>query len=206
MRINLIIIYLLFFALSAIGQNDIELIEEHEGNQVLVYVKNNRNDAVEITISADIKGFTTNALFPYKQKIDANNKVWAFTLTETIGIENSYRFNVSYSVPKQVVAEQAPTDKSRLTDISLDVSKVNIFTKDGCGRCAAALKYLTENNIPFNDLNTTIHRPNNALMFEKLGEAGFTSGSVTMPVIVYKDSVYYNIKDLTAILKSFKIK
>ncbi len=206
MRMFLVVFCSFLSTFTAVAQNDIDLTEERKGNEVLVYAQNNRNEAVELTISADIKGFTTNITFPYKVKINANSKVLAFTLIETKGVENSYHFNLSYSIPKQIIGEGAVSDKTRFTDIELNPSIVNIFTKDGCGRCAFAVKYLTDNKIKFNELNTTVHHPNNALMFDKLEAAGFKGGSVTMPVIVYKDKVYYNMQDMAAILKSFDAK
>lgn len=206
MRMFLVTFCSFLSTFTSVAQNDIDLTEERKDNKVLIYAQNNRKEAVELTISADIKGFTSDKTFPYKININANSKVWILTLTEAKGVENSYHFNLSYSIPKQIISEGTISDKTRFTDIELDPSIVNIFTKDGCGRCAFAVKYLTDNKIKFNELNTTVHHPNNAMMFDKLEAAGFKGGSVTMPVIVYKDKVYYNIQDMAAIFKSFETK
>jgi len=59
-------------------------------------------------------------------------------------------------------------------------------------------------NIPFVELNTTIHDPNQQLMFEKLKEAGFSENSVQMPVVWNNGKLEYNIKDLAKWVKTVK--
>ena len=204
MKVCIVLLWSMLASFVMSAQQDIELSEERDGNKVLVYAQNNRDEAVELTISAEIKGYSTSTVFPYTQKIAANSKVWAFTLTEAPGVENAYRLSVSYSVPRKTTGEVSPvTENTRLTGIEINPGKVNVFTKDGCGRCASAIKLLTEKNIAFLELNTSVHYPNTTLMFNKLESSGFKGGSVTMPVIVYKDKVYYNITDMKTLIGSF---
>ena len=75
---------------------------------------------------------------------------------------------------------------------------------DGCGRCEFVINYLEENKIPYTELNTTMHEPNNELMFEQLQGAGFTGTSIQMPVVVSQGNVSFNIKDLKAFVKGLK--
>ena len=89
-----------------------------------------------------------------------------------------------------------------MTGTELNPTKINVFTQDGCGRCEYVIKYLKENNIPFLELNTTIHDPNQDKMFDILQKAGFKGSSVQMPVVVHKGKTEYNIKDLANWVKS----
>ncbi len=204
MKVYILMIFSLLTTFVMTAQQDVELSEERDGNKVLVYAQNNRDEAVELTVSAEIKGYSTSTVFPYSQKVAAKSKVWVFTLTETPGVENAYRLSVSYSVPRKTSAEVSPaTENTRFTGVEINPSKINVFTKDGCGRCASAIKLLTEKNIAFLELNTSVHYPNTTLMFNKLEASGFKGGSVTMPVIVYKDKVYYNIPDMKTLISSF---
>lgn len=204
MRIYIFIWCCLISTLGIQAQKDIELIKENKDNQVLIYAKNNTNEALEVHLSADIKGYSSDAKFPVIKNVAANSKDIILTLTAAHGVENSYQLSVSYTKAQQTKEDAKGTDNTRFTGIEINPTKINVFTKDGCGRCAYVIKYLTDNNIPFLELNTSKHHPNNQLMFEKLGEAGFKGGSVTMPVIYYKEELYYNIKDMPALLKSME--
>ncbi|MEZ4912081.1 MAG: glutaredoxin domain-containing protein, partial [Saprospiraceae bacterium] len=86
----------------------------------------------------------------------------------------------------------------------MNMNKINVFTKNGCGRCEFTIKYLQENNIPYVELNTSMHQPNNDLMWEQLEKTDHNSKSVQLPVIVQNGRVYQNIESLPALLKSFK--
>lgn len=204
MKIYILIWCCLLSTLGLQAQKDLELIKEIKDNQVLIYAKNNTNEALEVQLSADIKGYSADATFPVIKSVAANSKDIVLTLTTAQGVENSYQLSVSYSKARQSIEDAVVSDNTHFTGIEINPTKINVFTKDGCGRCAYVTKYLTDNNIPFLELNTSIHHPNSNLMFEKLGEAGFKGGSVTMPVIYHKGKVYYNIGDLPTVLKSME--
>lgn len=192
----------LMLAFVASAQQEVSLSEERMDNQVYVYAENNSNSTVELKILAEIHGYTAEVSFPYTVRVDANSKALAFVLTQISGVEQSYNLSVSYSVPRANPIKATSTEHSKTTGIEINPSKINIFTKDGCGRCSFATKYLNDKNIPYLELNTSIHYPNSTLMFNKLEEAGFKGGSVTMPVIVYQDKVYYNISNIAELLES----
>lgn len=191
-----------FFHISLLAQ-DIELIEERTMYGVDLYAQNNTNDDLDITITATLTGFTTPDKNPANLILKKNSKQKVFTLNAPMGVSCEYQTSVSYKKLRKLMPG-AVTNQSRTTAIQMNTNKINVFTQDGCGRCEYVIKYLTDMNIPFVELNTTIHDPNQALMFEKLGEAGFDGNSVQMPVVWYKGKLEYNIKDLTKWVQTLK--
>jgi glutaredoxin len=73
---------------------------------------------------------------------------------------------------------------------------IEIYTMNGCGRCAYAIKYAKENNLNFKEYSTE-QSANNSKMWSLVQNSGkFGGGSITMPVIAYKGKVAFNIKNL----------
>lgn len=79
-------------------------------------------------------------------------------------------------------------------------AQIKVYTMNGCGRCAYTVKYLTENNIAFTELNTTTNQANNMAMWDLL--AGKASGSISMPVVDNNGEVAFSIPDLNKYLKN----
>lgn len=73
---------------------------------------------------------------------------------------------------------------------------IEIYTMNGCGRCAYAVKYATDNNLNFAEYSTE-KTANNSKMWNLVQNSGkFKGGSITMPVIAYNGNVSFNIKNL----------
>jgi glutaredoxin len=183
---------------------DIELIEEREDLVVKLYAQNNTDDELDMTLTAQIVGFETKDANPVKKILGSRAKELVLTLTAPKGVTCEYQTSVSYKKVRKQVTKAEPNAKSRMTGTDINPSKINVFTQDGCGRCEFVVKYLKDNNIPFLELNTSIHDPNQTKMFEILQIAGFKGNSVQMPVVVNKGKTEYNIKDLTHWVKTIK--
>lgn len=206
MKYYFVIVIVLLWSYSSFAQQDVELMDVKQDNEVLLYAQNNRSEEVEITLHADIKGYTSSVSIPHTMKIATKTREKVLTLTPTQEIEHGYQFSVSYNLPgKYSIREITPVQthiQSQSVSTEIDPSKIYIFSKNGCGRCALVTKYLKDKTIGYIELNTSEQQSNNRFMFDQLEKSGFKGGSVTMPVILYKNKVHYNIPDLTALLKS----
>jgi glutaredoxin len=183
---------------------DIELVEERIDRVVKLYAQNNTNDELDMTLTAEIIGFETKDTNPVKKVLAPKAKELVLTLTAPKGVACEYQTSVSYKKVRKLTVAAEYNSKSRITGTELNPTKINVFTQDGCGRCEYVIKYLKDNNIPFLELNTTIHDPNQDKMFDILQKAGFKGNSVQMPVVVHKGKTEYNIKDLSNWVKTIQ--
>jgi len=199
----------IFLALLYIGLNtvigvsqDVELEEERAVNGIKLFAKNNTADELDVLLTVTYTGFITEDKSPVNKVLNPNSRIQVFTLNAPAGVSCDYNVSVSYKKVKK--ATNTPSAQGRTTAIQMNTTKINVFTQDGCGRCEYVVKYFKDMNIPFVELNTTIHDPNQQLMFEKLKDAGFSGNSVQMPVVWQNGKLDYNIKDLTKWVKTVK--
>ncbi|MFZ1703777.1 MAG: hypothetical protein WAT79_05490 [Saprospiraceae bacterium] len=194
------LILLIFSILNGVyAQDDVEVVETEDGNKILLVAKNNLIEEIEITLNLTYSGFQTKDQFPKKMNIKGGEEITIATLVRPSGVECEYSTSVSYK--KLSMAGKRTT---RTTGVQLNPTKINIFTRDDCARCAFVVKDFEKNKLVFLELNTTIAPSNKDLMFEKLQEVGFKETTVQMPVVIYKGEVYYNIKDLKTLAAKFK--
>jgi glutaredoxin len=191
--------FLLVVSSTLISQvREVEIVSIENKDGIDLYAKNNTRDTIEATVNVDIRGFKrTKGNNPATIKLAPGAEVFFSSLTIPAGVECEYQTSVSFkkSGPK-IVREGGESMEKRFTSIQMNPVKVNVFTQDGCGRCAFLIKYLEDHKIPYTELNTSIHIPNQDLMFEQLEKAGFKNNTVTMPVVVHNGKTYYDIKDL----------
>lgn len=197
-------LFLLTTSILTAQVQDIEIIEERGENTVLLYAQNNTDDELDITFRLESTGFLLSEKSPINKLLAPKAKQLLITLTAPKGVACEYSSGISYKKVKKAVSASDPGRKNRMTSVQMNTTKINVFTQDGCGRCEYVIKYLEDMKIPFVELNTTIHDPNQALMFDKLQEAGFKGNSVQMPVVVHNGKTEYNIKDLAAWAKKLK--
>ena len=77
---------------------------------------------------------------------------------------------------------------------------VEIYTMDGCGRCSYAVKYAKENNLDYKEYITENATHNSKMWSLVPNSDKFKGGSITMPVIVSKGEVSFNINDLSGFM------
>ncbi len=207
-QLFLIPLILLFVTIGF--SQEIEIIEERSESEIKLFAVNNTENELEMTLKLDVVGFKVSKASPIKVVIPAKGKEFLTTLTAPVGVACEYQTSASFKVlrksnpTKEADNTNKTNGKQRMTGIQMNTTKVNIFTMDGCGRCAFVVDYLTKNNIPFVELNTTIHAPNNDLMFVKLAEAKHKGTSIQMPVVVYNGKTSFNIKDLKSFVANLK--
>lgn len=204
---SLIWYFFLMISTSIYSQiKEVEILSKESKDGIDLYARNNSSDTVEATIDVQITGFKrTKGSNPAVIKLVPGVEVYFSSLIMPSGIECAYQTSVSYKkTGPKTIKEAGEGTARRFTSIQLNPVKVNVFTQDGCGRCAFVVNYLETNKIPYTELNTTIHSPNQDLMFDQLEKAGFKGNSIKMPVVVFKDKTYYDIKDLEKFVEGLK--
>ena len=199
MKHVLSLLLLFIIPLSVFSQDEVEVFQKEDGNKTMIVGKNNIDEAIEITLEVSFKGFNTEDVFPKKIILQGKEEKTLATLFCPPKTACEYGTSISY---KKV---NKPNKKvTRTTGVQINPTKVNVFTKDDCARCAYVIEAFEKNKVVFLELNTTIAPSNNDLMFEKLKEAGYTKNNIQMPVVVHEGKVYYNISDLKSFVEKFK--
>ena len=120
-------------------------------------------------------------------------------LTPQPGKKWSYSFEYSYRPLAPAIAEHPPATAQE--ELPPNDGKITVFTKNGCGICAATVDYLKNNKISFEELNTTRSKKNEALLQQKLFASGFKGGQFVTPVVMVGNEVFYNIDNLQGFLE-----
>ncbi|MBK9254132.1 MAG: hypothetical protein IPM42_01450 [Saprospiraceae bacterium] len=205
---NWIVLLLFSLNVSLFAQTkDIEVIEREGKGGLDLFAKNNTKDELEATIDMTLMGYVRKAgTNPTTLKLEAGEEKFLGTLIMPPNTDCGYQTAVSYKKLKssKTIETDGTGMKKRFTSIQMNPVKINVFTQDGCGRCEFVINYLETNKIPYTELNTTIHTPNQELMFEQLTNAGFKGSSVKMPVVVYNGKTQYDIKDLNKFVEGLK--
>lgn len=188
----------LFLFSYAKAQDEVEVYQKEEGNKVIIMGKNNLDEEVEVTLKIDYKGYKTSDVYPKMVTLGKKEEKALTTLTAPPNTACEYGISLSYK--KKVSGNKKVT---RTTGIQINPVKVNVFTRDDCPRCQYVIETFDKNKVVFLELNTTIAPDNLDLMFEKLNANGYKSTQVQMPVVIYKDKIYYNIENLKEFVKQF---
>lgn len=189
----------IFFSQLGMAQDEVEVYQKEEGNKVFIMGKNNIAEEVEVNINIDYKGYLTDDVYPKKVKLQGGEELVLTTLTAPSSTACEYSISLTYKK-----LQSGNKKITRTTGVQINPVKVNVFTKDDCARCQFVVESFEKNKVVYLELNTTIAPDNMDLMFSKLKEVGYNSKEVQMPVVVYKDKVYYNISDLKSFVQQFK--
>lgn len=189
----------IFFSQLGMAQDEVEVYQKEEGNKVFIMGKNNIAEEVEVNINIDYKGYLTDDVYPKKVKLQGGEEKVLTTLTAPPSTACEYSISLTYKK-----LQSGNKKITRTTGVQINPVKVNVFTKDDCARCQFVVESFEKNKVVYLELNTTIAPDNMDLMFSKLKEVGYNSKEVQMPVVVYKDKVYYNISDLKSFVQQFK--
>lgn len=198
--------FVLLVQISLNAQKQEIEIEEVRGNsEIKLFAQNTTTDDLDLTFGIQVVGFTISEKLPLKKTLKAGAKEYLLTLTAPKGVDCEYNTSVSFKKVKKTLDSIAGNKgMKRTTGIQINPTKINVFTQDSCERCEYIISYLEKNKIPFLELNTSLHQPNQQLMFSKLAEAGFNGKEVQMPVIIFKGKTDYNITNLSEYVKNIK--
>lgn len=199
MKPFLFVLFLVAVFSPAFSQEEVEVFQKENGNQTLIVGKNNIDEPFEITLDVASKGFTTADIFPKKIVLQGKEEKILASLSCPPKTACEYGTSISYKKVNKPVKRL-----TRTTGVQINPTKVNVFTKDDCARCAFVISEFEKNKVVFLELNTTLAPSNNELMFENLREAGYKENTIQMPVVIHDGKVYYNIKDLKAFTEKFR--
>lgn len=210
---NILLLCLTFFSSLLVAQQaqDITVYEKKEGTKNIVIARNTGKIAYVVTIKLRSSGMDVTPSMQVEAVIPAGHIKEMATLTPRPGESWSYGYDVSFtehfgdtpksadpvtSTPPSNAATAHDSDHASPTATTLSDARIIVYTKPGCGRCAAVKKQMDDKKLEYElvDVSSTSPEVNN--MWQKLRESGFNGGSVTMPVVRVDGKYYYDIKDL----------
>jgi glutaredoxin len=207
-----------FFLLSfvfAIGfsqaQQPINVYEKKEGTKNLIMARNTGKLPYLVKVDIHATGMDVTPGLVVETVVPAGHIVQMAEITPRPGESWTYGYEVSYmehtaennvkpvegGSPGPTVDDEISPVRVNPPAVQLSDARIIMYSKPGCGRCAAMKKQLDDRKIPYElvDVSTTSPEVNN--MWKKLRDGGFTGDSVTMPVVRVDGKYHYNIKDLT---------
>ncbi len=206
MRITAVLLSL-FIATTMVAQkNDIDLLKTESGNEITYYAKSNVREAMTLEMNVEGSGFTSSV--PLPAVVDLKSYEKKLILKITLDPSGNSNYSISYKSYKKGAGGP------KITSVDAKVSEPNaerpglrkgvvVFSKDGCGKCQYAVKYLKENNIQFQEINISKSEDDQSLMWKMLMEDGFADTYVQTPVILVNGKANYNM-DLKAFLATLK--
>lgn len=221
----------MFLSFTIIAQNEVELVEEKTDAGIVLKGVNHSDQDIELILKITSAGFGLKKEETLVKNIAASSTLEIITLVPTPNRKCTYSVNMSYTTKREAIANNKnaldskketpikqphnPAAKKKSTNESAPVSQkkenplagkkgIVVYSKQNCGRCDFVTKYLTDNNIPFTDLNITTDKEADAQMGKVLFANGFKGGSFTTPLITVDEEVHYNIKDLRGFCEKLK--
>ena len=180
---------------------DLQFNEKQVGNKKIIVCKNSSSKDYEVIFSYSSSGHTVSAASPVKQVVKAYSEKEIISFSAIKGRAGSIQMNYTYKEIRKSKAKENVAYKS-----NKKLKGITVFGKNSCGRCDYLIGGLKKSNVRFNELNIDTSQGDENLMWEKLMAAGFKGKSITTPVVVVDNKVYYNIKDLPALLAKLKRK
>jgi len=183
------------FILSNINAQGLSFSERQVGDAKIIVCKNNSNKDFEVSLTYSCTGHTANYASPVKQTITAYSEIEVLILTPIKGVSGSCQMNYTYTEIRKSRAKESP---------AYNYDGITVFGKNHCPRCDYFITELRNKNVVFQELNIDTYQADNDLMWDKLKEAGFSGNSITTPVVISNNKVYYNVQDLDALLGKLK--
>lgn len=194
-------IFLLFFVAICFTLNiqaqDISFNQKDIGNQKVIVCTNNSAKDFEVTFTYTSRGYTASAASPIKQIVKANTVQDIASFTAIKGQPTSLQMNYNYTEIRKSRAKES---------VAYNADGIIVFGKNYCGRCDYFIKELKTNHVSFKELNIDTSQGDKDLMWARLQAAGFSGSRITTPVVIVDNQVYYNIKDMNALLAQLKAK
>jgi glutaredoxin len=209
---------------SAFAQKGTIIVEEVKSDTTIVLIGKNTSDQDQkIDFQLTSSGVKLSRKKSFSDTIPANAEIELIRMSPQPNKQWSYSYKHSHRViQKEPPVSQPPAthpqpadDQRKVKAISpivteptlseIDPDKIIVFTKDGCGRCDASVKFLKQHHIEFEELNMK-KKDNEEELKRYLFGSGFQGGQFTTPLIVAKGEVHYNIKDLQGFLEGLKTK
>lgn len=193
-----IIALVLITLISYSQEKEIEVISSKDDKGFILSAKNNTNVQYEVLLTVfpkNLKGYSK----PIKKLVPANSSI---QMTKLLFIRNkpsSLKYN--YSFKQMLTAAEKANFKNELnkkvvTELKNMSEGIVVFSKDGCSRCHYTTSFLLNNEIDFRLINTSTNNSLNKLMWELVKAKTPSIEKLTMPVILVKGKLSYNIENL----------
>lgn len=218
---------LLWFCLYCIGyvnaqEKPVYISKTQEGNNIILKAHNDLDQAVRITLNIKSKGMNLSAGPKIIKAMPANSVVRLVTMAPVPGMQASYSYKLSSEIldPEEAVEIVRQFTEQRVivknssrhrekqalenVDNNLPTDQVIVFIKEDCERCIELLDELKRNNINFTRYETGNEDETEQLMWDALLAYGVKEGKVLMPVVFYKEEVYYDIDEVATIIPNLK--
>lgn len=194
MKYLLILLISIFGILNSSAQN-LQLAEKKVGNKISIICHNHSSKDFEITFTYNISGFNADKPSPIVQIVRANGEAEIVAFTGIAGVSGTYKMSYAYKEVRE----------GTLPSVSLSkMDGIHVFSMNGCARCNYVIGNLQKNKVVFKNHNTDNSNADDLLMWKLLHKAGFKGNSLSMPVVVVDDKVYYNIPNLKVFLENLK--
>lgn len=213
-KIALLLPFLLIQLMLFSQSTEIDIIKEEKAGDVVTYhAKNNTKESLVVEFTLEGSGFISDKGNNIKVVVKPLAKQEIATITPIPGQTASYGMGFKYYKGNTIAASisgdtggpsvQKQEIPATITPDDLN-SGITLFTKDGCGRCSYAVKYLKDNNIPYREVNITKNKADANVMWRSLEKAGMGSSSVQTPVIVVDGKANFQINDMKTFLSTLK--
>lgn len=196
-------------------KNMIEIIEEKQGDKIIVKAKNLSSAEIQLSLELTSKGFGLKSKEVFEEKIAPKqtqtivklipqaNKSWSYnistsykTLSNTPAASKTQERNLEKNAADVADNNQKGLAQESTIEKLYDKDDIVIYTKDKCGRCHRTITMLKASNIPFKERNITKNKKYHQEISTLLMENDFPGGAFTTPAIISGSELHYNIKDL----------
>lgn len=201
---------------SIIGQkNMLEIIEEKQGDNIIIKAKNLSTSEIQLTLELTSKGFGLKSKEVFEEKLGSKQTKTIVKLIPQANKSWSYNIATSYTTISNLPAVST-TQERELHKDTKDVQLKNqeataqistleklynkddivVYTKDKCGRCHRTVNMLKSSKIPFKERNMSKNKKYHQEISTLLMENGFEGGAFSTPAIIVDSELHYNIRDL----------
>ncbi len=212
--------------LSIVGQkNMIEIIEEKDGQNIIVKAKNLSDAEIQLSLELTSKGFGLKSKEVFNEKLASKqtktivklipqaNKSWSYNISSSYKlIMDSPRVSktqeTSLGKNHSDIEHKQSANSAQVNTIATlyDKNDIVVYTKNKCGRCHRTIDILKTGNISYKERNIEKNKKYHQEISTLLMENGFEGGSFSTPAIILNGKLHYNIKDLDSFVRSIVTK
>jgi len=143
---KLLFLILLCTTLSTYAQGlKVLITEKKKGKRVVLMAENKTADSLNVFLMVNATGYRKSASKPVIKIIGPGKKIPMITLIELAGEESQYTYDLIVNEEQKDITI---THEKQAKDIEKNIrDRVVIFSKEGCEKCIALSKTLTEKRI-----------------------------------------------------------
>lgn len=196
--------FILCFTIATYAQTDrIIISEEKKGRRVVLFAENTTDEALNIFILVDAKGYRRSADKPILMDVPAKRKLPVTTLIELNPAEASYTYDLI--INDQLDNTKEISFKNSVKDIERVINnKLVFFSKNDCEKCVALDNALKDKRFVFRNFNIdedpVLYKQFIAFIQNRYSE----KSEIKLPVIWNKDAVIFGYDELENLIPKLK--